>query len=129
MLGTQRGTEPGAMLYFMPLGGGVSKRKPQSWRHTGWSTPHGDFWCCQGTGIEAFARLAEHVFMTSARRPAADSQRPPELYVLQVRARVSLTLTLTLTLTLALTSRSKMGASVNHGRPGRGGSPTPSHDS
>ena len=56
----------------------------QSWRHTGWSTPlgypylltltplppplplplplsrstpHGDFWCCQGTGIEAFARL------------------------------------------------------------------------
>ena len=54
----------GAMLYFMPLGTGVSKRKPQSWRHTGWSTPHGDFWCCQGTGIEAFARLAEHVFMT-----------------------------------------------------------------
>ena len=51
------------MLYFMPLGTGVSKRKPQSWRHTGWSTPFGDFWCCQGTGVEAFARLAEHIFM------------------------------------------------------------------
>ena len=87
VLGTQRGTEPGAMLYFMPLGTGVSKRKPQSWRHTGWSTPHGDFWCCQGTGIEAFARLAEHVFMTSTRLPADPSHNPPaapELFVLQL---------------------------------------------
>ena len=75
------------MLYFMPLGTGVSKRKPQSWRHTGRSTPHGDFWCCQGTGIEAFARLAEHVFMTSTRLPADPSHNPPaapELFVLQL---------------------------------------------
>ena len=80
VLGTQRGTEPGAMLYFMPLGSGVSKRKPQSWRHTGWSTPFGDFWCCQGTGIEAFARLAEHIFMEHR----AVDNAPPELFVLQL---------------------------------------------
>jgi len=80
ILGTQRGSEPGAMLYFMPLGTGVSKRKPQSWRHSGWSTPFGDFWCCQGTGIEAFARLAEHIFVEG--RGAA----PPELFVLQLIA-------------------------------------------
>ena len=82
------------MLYFMPLGTGVSKRKPQSWRHTGWSTPFGDFWCCQGTGVEAFARLAEHIFMERragvAPTTALDDMVPatalPELFVLQVMA-------------------------------------------
>ena len=85
---------PGAMLYFMPLGTGVSKRKPQSWRHTGWSTPFGDFWCCQGTGVEAFARLAEHIFMerragvapTTALDDVAPATALPELFVLQVMA-------------------------------------------
>ena len=82
------------MLYFMPLGTGVSKRKPQSWRHTGWSTPFGDFWCCQGTGVEAFARLAEHIFMerragvapTTAFDDVAPATALPELFVLQVMA-------------------------------------------
>ena len=82
------------MLYFMPLGTGVSKRKPQSWRHTGWSTPFGDFWCCQGTGVEAFARLAEHIFMerragvapTTAFGDVAPATALPELFVLQVMA-------------------------------------------
>ena len=82
------------MLYFMPLGTGVSKRKPQSWRHTGWSTPFGDFWCCQGTGVEAFARLAEHIFMerragvapTTALDDVAPATALPELFVLQVMA-------------------------------------------
>ena len=66
VLGSQRGIEPGSMLYFFPLGNGVSKRAPQSWRHSGWSTAHGDYWCCQGTGIEAFARLPEHIFLQSS---------------------------------------------------------------
>ena len=51
VLGTLRGEEPGAYLYFMPLGQYVSKAAPQAWRHAGWSTPYGDFWCCQGTGV------------------------------------------------------------------------------
>ena len=32
VLGTQRGEEPGAYLYFMPLGNYVSKAAPQAWR-------------------------------------------------------------------------------------------------
>ena len=103
VLGTQRGAEPGAMLYFMPLGTGVSKRKPQAWRHSGWSTPFGDFWCCQGTGIEAFARLAEHVFMVGAHTPRGEEEPHTHthvVYVLQLIAatlrwrRAGLTLTL-----------------------------------
>ena len=102
VLGTLRGEEPGAYLYFMPLGTGVSKASPQSWRHTGWSTPFGDWWCCQGTGVEAFARIASMVFLQRPRSastagtqqnaepaaaPAADSSPlsgVPELYVLQL---------------------------------------------
>ena len=68
------------MLYFYPLGMRVSKAAPQSWRHAGWSTPYGDWWCCMGTGVEAFARLAENVFMQSPRpshaRRAADTTVP-----------------------------------------------------
>ena len=98
VLGTLRGDEPGAYLYFMPLGTMVSKASPQAWRHAGWSTPYGDFWCCQGTGVEAFARLGETIFLQShepsqqMQSQSASSPSPeqpaqgtvPELYVTQL---------------------------------------------
>lgn len=67
------------MLYFMPLGVRVSKAAPQSWRHAGWSTPFGDFWCCMGTGVEAFARLGEFIFLQSAAAPAAAAVADPPI--------------------------------------------------
>ena len=96
VLGTMRGEEPGAYLYFLPLGTFVSKKAPQAWRHAGWSTFAGDFWCCQGTGVEAFARLGETIFMQSQSRSQGGSQGGsesaggaksgpvPELYVSQL---------------------------------------------
>jgi len=81
VLGTMRGDEPGALLYTLPLGAGVSKRDHQAWRTSergGWAHEHSDLWCCSGTGIEAFAKLPEHVF---ARRVAPSAV--PELDVLQ----------------------------------------------
>ncbi|KAL1500497.1 hypothetical protein AB1Y20_013154 [Prymnesium parvum] len=86
VLGTQRGLEPGMMLYFYPLGSRVSKAAPQAWRHAGWSTPYGDWWCCMGTGIEAFARMAELVFFQSTHdsQSRTPSRTLPELYVLQL---------------------------------------------
>ena len=97
VLGTMRGEEPGAYLYFLPLGTYVSKKAPQAWRHAGWSTPYGDFWCCQGTGVEAFARLGEMIFMQSGARTEEDrsqesgggssgasADEPPALYVSQL---------------------------------------------
>ena len=69
VLGTLRGEEPGAYLYFLPLGTYVTKNAPQAWRHAGWSTPFGDFWCCQGT-VSTPAPAAER----GARLPGA-SQR------------------------------------------------------
>lgn len=47
VLGIQRGTNPGVMIYMLPQGRGVSKAK--SWH--GWGTKFESFWCCYGTGI------------------------------------------------------------------------------
>ena len=63
VLGTQRGTLPGQMLYMFPLGSGVSKAGiPEAPQGHHWSDEEHHFWCCQGSGIEAFARLADHIF-------------------------------------------------------------------
>ena len=62
VLGTQRGTLPGQMLYMYPMGGAVSKASYTSGselHHWGDASTH---WCCQGSGIEAFARLADSIF-------------------------------------------------------------------
>ena len=58
VLGTQRGTQPGALIYMLPLGGGVSKAGGSH----GWSNTYGHFWCCMGSAIEAFGRLNQAVF-------------------------------------------------------------------
>jgi len=46
VLGIQRGTQPGLMIYMLPLGKGVSKAVT----YHGWGTPYDSFWCCYGTG-------------------------------------------------------------------------------
>ncbi|KAL3750301.1 hypothetical protein ACJRO7_011317 [Eucalyptus globulus] len=45
VLGIQRATEPGIMIYMLPLGRGVSKAR--SFHH--WGTQFDSFWCCYGT--------------------------------------------------------------------------------
>ena len=50
VLGIQRGTEPGLMIYMLPLGKGVSKAVT----YHGWGTPYDSFWCCYGTGKTLF---------------------------------------------------------------------------
>lgn len=81
ILGTQRGHEPGVMLYTYPLGAGVSKAGQQAWRAKGWGTPFGDFWCCYGTLIESFAKLTEGVFFHSG--SANDGGNGQELWLAQ----------------------------------------------
>lgn len=60
VLGIQRGTQPGVMLYLLPLGAGVTKGNSSR----GWGTPLNSFWCCYGTGIESFSKLADSVYYT-----------------------------------------------------------------
>ena len=86
VLGTQRGTMVGEMTYMYPLGGGVSKAGiPNAGQGHHWSDADHCFWCCQGdatppvpilchlgeylgflccegSGIEAWARVADSTF-------------------------------------------------------------------
>lgn len=72
VLGIQRGTEPGRMIYMLPLGKGVSKAVT----YHGWGTPYDAFWCCYGTGIESFSKLGDSIYF----QEDGDS---PALYVTQ----------------------------------------------
>ena len=70
VLGTQRGTMPGAMTYMYPMGSGVSKQGiPNAPQGHHWSDEEHHFWCCQGSGVESFARLADSVFWRHAPPP------------------------------------------------------------
>jgi len=80
IIGTQRGSIPGVMLYNLPLGYSVSKAGPQHWRLSGWGEPLASFWCCYGTLIEAFAKLAQGLYFQGGE---ADTQGPPELHIMQ----------------------------------------------
>ena len=48
VLSIQRGTEPGVMIYMIPLGHGASKAVS----YHGWGTPFDSMWCCYGTGMD-----------------------------------------------------------------------------
>lgn len=47
VLSIQKENEPGAMIYMLPLGHGVSKGRSTH----GWGTQFNSFWCCYGTGF------------------------------------------------------------------------------
>lgn len=47
VLSIQRGTEPGVMIYMLPLARGSSKARS----YHGWGKPFESFWCCYGTGL------------------------------------------------------------------------------
>ncbi|MBO0995644.1 glycoside hydrolase family 127 protein [Bacillus sp. SD088] len=42
--------EDGMMMYFQPMGAGYNKI---------YNRPYDEFWCCTGTGVESFAKLAD----------------------------------------------------------------------
>ncbi|XP_074293874.1 uncharacterized protein LOC141621055 [Silene latifolia] len=72
VLGILRGTEPGIMIYMLPLGHVVSKGKSNH----GWGTLFDSFWCCYGTGIESFSKLGDSIYFEN-------NGTIPELFVIQ----------------------------------------------
>ncbi|ESW03989.1 hypothetical protein PHAVU_011G057800 [Phaseolus vulgaris] len=72
VLSIQRGTDPGVMIYMLPLGFGVSKAKTG---HS-WGTPLDSFWCCYGTGIESFSKLGDSIYFE-------EQGKDPSLYIIQ----------------------------------------------
>ena len=72
VMGIQHPNHPGRMVYMMPLGHGVSKARA-NW--AGFGDPEESFWCCYGTGVESFAKLAEGAFF-EADETQPDKARP-----------------------------------------------------
>ncbi|KAG5227621.1 Alpha-L-arabinofuranosidase [Salix suchowensis] len=72
VLGIQRGTEPGVMIYMLPQHPGSSKGKS----YHGWGTLYDDFWCCYGTGIESFSKLGDSIYFE-------EEGEAPGLYIIQ----------------------------------------------
>ncbi|CAD6336301.1 unnamed protein product [Miscanthus lutarioriparius] len=83
IMGNQRGTQPGVMLYFLPMGPGRSKsvsgRPPSGLppkNPGGWGGPNDTFWCCYGTGIESFSKLGDSIYFL-------ENGELPGLYIIQ----------------------------------------------
>ncbi|KAL6563963.1 hypothetical protein OROHE_005203 [Orobanche hederae] len=74
VLSIQRGSDPGVMIYMLPLGIGVSK----AISYHGWGTPFHSFWCCYGTGIESFSKLGDSIYFEEE-----EEGMTPSLYIIQ----------------------------------------------
>lgn len=48
----------GVLLYHLPLGSGQSKS--DNFHH--WGFPHHSLWCCYGTAVESYAKLADSIY-------------------------------------------------------------------
>nr|GMD20628.1 uncharacterized protein LOC109160191 isoform X1 [Ipomoea batatas] len=72
VLSIQRGTDPGVMIYMLPLNPGASKAKT----HHGWGTQFDSFWCCYGTGIESFSKLGDSIYFE-------EQGKVPGIYIIQ----------------------------------------------
>jgi len=58
VLGIQDMSAPGTMIYLLPLGNAVTKGNSSR----SWGTPFNSFWCCYGTAIESFSKLADSIY-------------------------------------------------------------------
>ncbi|KAJ8539850.1 hypothetical protein K7X08_014102 [Anisodus acutangulus] len=72
VLSIQRGTDPGVMIYMLPLARGGSKARS----YHRWGTKFNDFWCCYGTGIESFSKLGDSIYFE-------EKGNSPGLYIIQ----------------------------------------------
>lgn len=78
IMGNQRGSQPGVMIYFLPMGPGRSKSVSgmSPYGPGGWGDPNNTFWCCYGTGIESFSKLGDSIYFL-------EEGKIPGLYIIQ----------------------------------------------
>jgi len=52
--------EPGSgvLIYLMPMGAGQTKGDSSH----GWGSPMHSFWCCYGSAVESFSKVADSIF-------------------------------------------------------------------
>jgi uncharacterized protein len=80
----QQHPESGMVTYFLPLRSGSAKK---------WGTPTEDFWCCQGTLLQAHTVYANHIFYEEGEDLVLSQYIPCQLDWNRNETRISLTLT------------------------------------
>jgi DUF1680 family protein len=65
-----RNCETGMPMYYVSMAPGYYKT---------WSTPDSSFWCCTGTGMENYARIAEYLYAVNQNRLYVNQFVPSEL--------------------------------------------------
>ncbi|MGW4214712.1 beta-L-arabinofuranosidase domain-containing protein [Lentzea sp. NPDC004789] len=67
LIGAQNPADPhGHICYFTGLNPGHRRGNTgPAWGGGNWSTDHGTFWCCQGTGLETNTKLADSIYFRS----------------------------------------------------------------
>ncbi len=59
---TDEAGQPGQFIYYMPLGHeGGKGENPRAWTH-GWGDKFNTFWCCYGSAVESFSKLADSIY-------------------------------------------------------------------
>lgn len=79
----QQHPETGMVTYFLPMRSGSVKK---------WGTPTDDFWCCQGTLIQAHTLYPNHIFYEEGKNLVLSQYIPCELNWNKNGKNVSLTL-------------------------------------
>ena len=60
VIGIQKPSSIGTMVYMTPLGNGVARPKA-NWGE-GWGSANASFWCCYGTAVESFGKLGDSIY-------------------------------------------------------------------
>ncbi|KDD72598.1 hypothetical protein H632_c3143p0, partial [Helicosporidium sp. ATCC 50920] len=73
------GSRVGEYLYYTPLGPADYRGETEFGGAAGWGSPFDSFWCCYGTSVESFAKLADSIWFR--RGPSLSNRSTPELVV------------------------------------------------
>ncbi len=60
---------PGVIVYLTPQGTANAKGDNSH----GWGTPFGSFWCCYGSTVESYAKLADSIYFYRSSSCAAQA--------------------------------------------------------
>ena len=66
--GSDNDPGPGVLVYLTPMGAGQTKGDSSH----GWGSPLHSFWCCYGSAVESFSKVADSIFFYRYRAPTID---------------------------------------------------------
>ena len=63
---------PGVLVYLTPMGAGQTRGASSH----GWGSPLHSFWCCYGSAVESFSKVADSIFFHRYQAPPHAVKQP-----------------------------------------------------